>query len=797
LTASRAPLLPAQGSAGFGFQAPLKIPALNPVSVTAADFNGDDRVDLASVNGSGSLSILLQGPQDRLEWKESRAAGPPGGYSIRSADLDSDGNADLVIADPGSVAYFLLGRGDGTFRQFVALTGAQGSREIAIGDWNGDGLVDLASADHNRGNLSVFLAKGGGTFENSNNYRVPGEPHAVKTIDYDGDSKLDLMAGTPGGYLPFQGMGDGTFQVRGLISNLGCNGRSLDTGDFNRDGKGDLVAYCDSTIEVGISRGNATYQKTFEVNGQGITFLSNAIADVNGDGSADLAFAGNRLSLGSRDLVVYPGAADGRFGSEIVLPGVGFGNSYLIASDLDSDGHPDLVSADSSTSSLTVIWGQPGERFLGVGSSLTGFSAATALEVGDLDRDGRPDLFLSVSTKPEVEVYLDPGLAGGSSPSLSIQVSSSFSSLQVADLDGDGGPDLAGVNRTGGKFLAALLDPAGRSREQVERPAGLFPWSILVARLDDGATPDLAAPASGSGSIEIVPGAGGGSFADGLSVPTIEKPRKLAAADLDGDGRMDLAALSSGAVAVHQGQSGAVPFGAAAMIDQEDHSFSDLIAADLDADGSPDLLAADLNTSSILIYARGAGGVLEKRDSLPLVSLPNALAVADLDGDGLPEISTASSFGRSVAVIPNRGKQGFGRPVEYAFGFSPLGHRLADLDLDGALDLIVFRGNIAVLVAGRIGAPNEGRFVRGDADGDGRIEISDPIRVLGRLFLGDPPVSCEDAADANDDGEIDLTDPIFILDRLFRGGDALPPPGPGACGTDPTADPLQPCATGC
>jgi hypothetical protein len=478
-------------------------------------------------------------------------------------------------------------------------------------------------------------------------------------------------------------MGDGTFQVRGLISNLGCNGRYLDTGDFNRDGKGDLVAYCDSTIEVGISRGNATYQKTFEVNGQGITFLSNAIADLNGDGFADLVFAGNRLSLGSRDLVVYPGAADGRFGSEIVLPGVGFGNSYLIASDLDSDGHSDLISADSSTSSLTVIWGQPGERFLGVGNSLTGFSAATALEVGDLDRDGRPDLFLSISTKPEIEVYLGPGLTGGSSPSLSIQTAGSFSSVQVADLDGDGGPDLAGTNRTGGKVLAALLDATGRPREQVERPAGLFPWSILVARLDDGGTPDLAAPASGSGSIEVVPGAGGGSFADGFSVPTIEKPRKLAAA-----------------------------------------------------------------TST------ATGGWTWRR------CRPARWR------------STGASWSHPLW----RGRHGDGLPEPGEAGL---------------------RASGAVVFAGGIGAREEASFVRGGDDGDGRIEISDPIRVLGRLFLGDPPISCEAAADANDDGEIDLTDVLVILGRLFLGGDPLPPPGPEACGADPTADALPPCASRC
>jgi hypothetical protein len=254
--------------------------------------------------------------------------------------------------------------------------------------------------------------------------------------------------------------------------------------------------------------------------------------------------------------------------------------------------------------------------------------------------------------------------------------------------------------------------------------------------------------------------------------------------------------MSTDSVAVHHGQAGAAPFTPAVPVHQGDHSFSDLAAADLDADGRPDLLASDLKTSSILIFGAG-GGIFEKKDPLPMGSVPIGLAVADLDGDGLPDVSAASSIGRSVTVFLNRGDQGFAQPVEYVFGFSLLGHRLADLDLDGALDLLAYKGNIAAVLAGELLPQADQRFIRGDADGDGLIEISDPILILGRLFLGAPPVSCEDAADANDDGELNLTDPIAILDRLFLGGAPLPPPGPEACGADPTADPLPQCKDRC
>ena len=85
-------------------------------------------------------------------------------------------------------------------------------------------------------------------------------------------------------------------------------------------------------------------------------------------------------------------------------------------------------------------------------------------------------------------------------------------------------------------------------------------------------------------------------------------------------------------------------------------------------------------------------------------------------------------------------------------------------------------------------------FLRGDTDLDGDIVITDPVRTLGRLFLGTGALPCEDAADANDSGVLDITDPIYTLQFLFLGGpDPLPPyPEPGL---DPTADPLR-CGRG-
>ena len=89
-------------------------------------------------------------------------------------------------------------------------------------------------------------------------------------------------------------------------------------------------------------------------------------------------------------------------------------------------------------------------------------------------------------------------------------------------------------------------------------------------------------------------------------------------------------------------------------------------------------------------------------------------------------------------------------------------------------------------------------FVRGDANGDGGIDISDPTHTLRNLFAGGPGAPCSDSADANDDGGVSLTDAIYSLNYLFR-GDAEPVAPFQACGVDATADKLdcQAATAGC
>ena len=82
------------------------------------------------------------------------------------------------------------------------------------------------------------------------------------------------------------------------------------------------------------------------------------------------------------------------------------------------------------------------------------------------------------------------------------------------------------------------------------------------------------------------------------------------------------------------------------------------------------------------------------------------------------------------------------------------------------------------------------KFIRGDVDASGTIDISDPIFLLGYLFLGEKAPDCLDAGDANDDGLLDISDAVYGLTFQFLGGPPPPSPYPD-CGIDPTDDALD------
>ena len=209
---------------------------------------------------------------------------------IAAADLNGDGNVDLVVANFGTPSHkgttiaVLLSKGDGTFQKAVPYpSGGAEPVAIAVGDFNGDGKPDLAVSnrcapfDCNAQSLGILINNGDGTFPAGSTYPVSGA--FVATGDFNGDGKLDLAVGF-GNLVIMLGNGDGTF-TQSVTYSILFEFTSIVVADFNADGKLDIAG----SGNVLLGNGDGTFHQVASYSGGGDL----AVADFNNDGKLDLA----------------------------------------------------------------------------------------------------------------------------------------------------------------------------------------------------------------------------------------------------------------------------------------------------------------------------------------------------------------------------------------------------------------------------------------------------------------------------------------------------------------------------
>jgi len=249
-----------------------------PVSLATGDINGDGNLDLvAACSGwydpstetytNGSVLVVLGNGNGTFQAPGSYSTGRTP-YSVAVDDLNGDGWPDLAVANLGDGPAFtngsvsvLLGNGDGTLRRAVNYVTGPGPSSVAVGDFNGDGKLDIVVANYGsgpaftNGSISVLLGNGHGAFRVAINTSIVPSPVSIAVADFNGDGSLDVAVshdsygtGAPAAASVMLGNGDGTFQSAasfGVGVFLRDSDRTLAVGDFNGDGKPNLaVASC-------------------------------------------------------------------------------------------------------------------------------------------------------------------------------------------------------------------------------------------------------------------------------------------------------------------------------------------------------------------------------------------------------------------------------------------------------------------------------------------------------------------------------------------------------------------------
>jgi hypothetical protein len=345
-------------------------------------------------NSGFSLGTAALDPSTKISGFGSLAATASGygTFGVAIGDLNGDGIPDVATADYlGSAVSVLLGNGDGTYLTHVdySLGTNIPAFGLALGDVNGDGYLDIVAAIHNNSGIYVLLGNGDGTFQAPQLNATTGSSNWVALADLNKDGNLDIV--TLDYYsdvvIVFLGNGDGTFQ-KSVSYDTGSTPYGVTVGDFNKDGKVDVAVsnYGSATVSVLLGNGDGTLQaQTAYTVDQG---PMNLIAvDLDNDGNQDLVVCDYSGSMVS----VLLGNGDGTFKAQVEYP---VSSPWgLAAADLNGDGFIDVVAV-SPGAAFTVLQGVGDGTFQPPVSTATGGSTFM-VALGDLNGDGVTDLVLS------------------------------------------------------------------------------------------------------------------------------------------------------------------------------------------------------------------------------------------------------------------------------------------------------------------------------------------------------------------------------------------------------------------
>ena len=614
-----------------------------PTSVVTGDFNQDGHMDFVVANGlSNDLWIYLGNGDGTFQLPRiiplSKGLSPVG---LAVGDTRGNGKLDLVVAEADSSTIgVLLGNGDGTFGFEQTYTLPEPPESLVVEDFNHDGKADIAAvmvttvtpATTTVPYIALLLGDGTGNFGTpiiTSNWGFSSSAWNLASGDVNGDGLPDLLITGPGmeNSQVFLNNGDGTFKAGAIVIRNGDDGLPMvldgRLGDVNGDGCLDAVIADVNTmvwVALGDCAGNfATPTPVY----MGDSNAAVRLADVNGDGHLDIvtaALPGLSPALGflaGNTLNVALGDGKGNFG--VARTYVGASQAYSIGvADFNGDGHPDFVTANNDSDTITVYpndgsgsFGFPQGIYVGVLGQQTINSPATALSFADLNNDGKTDIF-----------FLDFGLSGE-------------------------------------YFATSLLnDGTGRFTGPINSDTGIqfqnYPLSDYrlgnfrnTGHLDMIAIGQDVAYSDGSEFILFLAGKGDGTFAKGTPLATTGADGILTTGDFNGDGKLDFVAVNGAdthTLTAFLG-NGDGTFRATVPITFTDGNESSvrIYTGDFNSDGKPDVLVLTTGngywTTGTAVWEFDGNGDGTFQSGRKLFTDFQPFILADVNGDGRPDIA--------------------------------------------------------------------------------------------------------------------------------------------------------------
>lgn len=533
---------------------------------TTIQADGNNVLDLAlvSVNGDANMDLLvLNRGRSRFEVRLGSGDATfedPVNYDtvfapdhLQMVDLNGDDALDAVYSGQDSPLGVLLGAGNGTFASQVTYPLGGDARCISVGDLDGNGSPDLATANvfNNSSNVNVLFNDGNGAFPDIRLVGASRFTRFITNLDADGDTVADLLPITGSGYgevVVLRGLGSGTFDTQIVVP----------TGDF----------------------GNRSLH----------------VASLDGDDHLDLVTT--RSSDGQ--VVVLPGNGDATFKAPVVSPAA-TGLNDLALGLINADTIPDAITAHTSPGRVGILLGSGGGAF-GAPTFIQSGSNVASVALGDLDRDGAADVVAAPSPNGDIVILLGIG-DGTFQNSIEMQAQGFPIVVKVANINADNNPDI--VTAESGIGVRIYLGN-GDGSFQSPTPAGEGTLAVAVGDLNGDAKPDIVGTNFSDSTIYVSLGRGDGTFQNSDSFAIANRPyeasySRLLIADVNLDGAPDILfteepGIESVGILVGDGTGF---FSGMSSYDLADPFTSGIVTGDFNEDGLPDIVAGNSGASNL------------------------------------------------------------------------------------------------------------------------------------------------------------------------------------------------------
>lgn len=745
-----------------------------PHSVLLADFNQDGKNDiLVSRGSSNNISVLPNTSSGDSISFDSVINFPATGNNhedAATADFDGDGKLDFVITNSlgsNSISVF-RNTTTGSAISFFAKSDYvvdNGPYLVAIGDLDGDGKPDIVTANNGSNTISVFRnisTPGNILFTPRTDLTVGTNPYGLAIGDLNGDGKPDIVVTTQGSSSSLLVLKNNSTTGTILLGPATPYGSIagpfvVSLGDLDGDGKLDLVANSAGSNSVIVMKNTSTISDISFLSGQESFFVGNypvcvSIADLNGDGLPDI-ITSNRFSNNVSCLKNTSSGGTLTFDSRVDYP-VNADPIYVAVGDLDGDSKPDIISANSSSTNISILRNIIGSNIAPVINSFSPTSGINGTNVTILGSNfngvskvkfgGVEASSFTVDSTTGITAIVGPGASGD------LSVTSSFGTATSPGFTFNG-PIITSFTPTFGVAGTTVSITGVNFDSTTKVTFGGTSASSFLVNSPTNITATVGVGSSGSVSVTTANGiATLSGFTYGPPVINSFTPLSgeigsvvnIQGSNFDSTssnnivffGAVKATVISSSTTqlnvivpvgATYQPISvttnkltgySSIPF-ITTFISDSPHittnSFSiaanygtgtypsNISVSDLNDDGKPDIISVNAvgNNISILKNLSSPGTFAFSRIDFSTGTDPKGIAIGDLNGDGKPDIVISnfnSGNASTISIFRNTSVGGaisFAPRQDYVSGNGSLGITIADMNSDGKPDIIVTSGN--------------------------------------------------------------------------------------------------------